>query len=241
MTRLFRYPVPRSKDTLTELRYEIYLERYHNISHEITAMRTKTAIIMGIIGVVFTIILSLYANSPNYLAFDPDIIWIFGALFLVLFFNYFLLYFYVHIVDLADYLNKTTLRNLDSGDTKRPDYYSMKTLRSQILSDLNKTFDEYFMKYKFYKGISGVMDIMFILLFGIGGIALINIFLGSPITNWIYVLFMISSLLLLAGCGTITIILLLGKWCMDNIFNLRAIGLYIFFLVLNVLLLRIYG
>jgi len=195
---------------------------------------------MGIIGVVFTIILSLYANSPNYLAFDPDIIWIFGALFLVLFLNYFLLYFYVHIVDLADYLNKTTLRNLDSGDTKRPDYYSMKTLRSQILSDLNKKFDEYFMKYKFYKGISGVMDIMFILLFGIGGIALINIILGSPIANWIYLLFLLF-LFLFAGCATITIILLLGKWCMDNIFNLRAIGLYIFFLVFNVLLLRIYG
>ncbi len=48
------------------------------------------------------------------------------------FLNYFLLYFYVHIVDLADYLNKTTLSNLDSGDTKRPDYYSTKILRSQI-------------------------------------------------------------------------------------------------------------
>ncbi len=77
--------VPRSEDTLIELQYEVYLERYHSICHEITAMRTKTAIIMGIIGVVFTIILSFYAKFSNDLAFDPDIIWIFGALFLVLF------------------------------------------------------------------------------------------------------------------------------------------------------------
>jgi len=87
MTRLFRYPVSRSGDALTELQYEIYLERYHSICHEITAMRTKTAIIMGIIGVALTIILSLYANSSNDLAFDPHIILISGAIFLVLFFG----------------------------------------------------------------------------------------------------------------------------------------------------------
>ena len=141
---------------------------------------------------------------------------------------------------MADYLNKTTLRNLDLGDTKRPDYYSTKTLRSQILSDLNKKSDEYFMKYKFYKGISGVMDFMFILLFGIGGIALINIILGSPIANWIYLLFLLF-LFLLAGCATITMLLLLFgrdqksvKWIMDE-YRFYVIGFYLF--IINSLLL----
>jgi len=240
MTRLFRYPVSRSGDALTELEYEIYLERYHNICHEITAIRTKTAISLGMVGVVFTILVALYANRPDDEVLYALIIGLLGCVCLPILVNYFIIYIHIHLMDMTEYPDKQTLKDFNSDDTNGFYHYSKQTYLKEINIRLKDISDNLSRKYSFYKGTSGVVDILFLAFFGMGGIILINIFLGSPIANWIYLLFLLF-LFLFAGCATITIILLLGKWCMDNIFNLRAIGLYIFFLVFNVLLLRIYG
>lgn len=202
--------MPRSEDTLTELRYETYLERYHNICHEITAMRTKTAILMGIVGVVFTIILSINDIFSKIHPDNYEFVWIFGGIFLLIFVNYFEIYIMVHLIDLTDYLNDNTQTNLKSDDTKTPDRYSTKILQRQILSDLIKISDNLIVEYKFYRGMSSVVDTIFFVLFGIGGIALINTFLGSPINDFVYSLFVLLFLLLLAGCLTSSLVLLGG-------------------------------
>jgi len=221
MTRLFRYPVSRSGDALTELQYEIYLERYHNICHEITAMRTKTAIIMGIIGVAFTLLAALYVNRPADEELYALIIGLLGCVCLSILVSYFLIYIHIHLMDMTEYPDKQTLKDFNFDDINGFYHYSKQTYLKEINIRLKEISDNLSRKYSFYKGTSGVVDILFFAFFGMGGIILICRFIDLPIADFSFILLLLASLLF-SGCFTVIVILLFGlnqkvlKWFMDE-------------------------
>jgi len=202
--------MPRPEDALTELQYETYLEKYHNISHEITAMRTKTAILLGIIGIIFTIIVTICLFIIDKCGDYDTIIGLFGCMCVVIFFNYFVIYIMTHTINLAEYPDDTILGDLDSDVTNGSNHCSRKSSLEKIIASLKYNTINLIKEYKFFKGTSDAVDIMCFVIFAMGGVALISHFLGYPIHN--YVCFLILFSLLLAGCLTIPLVLSVGRF-----------------------------
>jgi hypothetical protein len=239
--------VPRSKDTLTELEYEIYLERYHNICHEISAIRTKTAILMGIVGVVFTLLVALYANRPADEELYALIIGLLGCVCLPILVNYFIIYIHIHSMDMTEYPDKQTLKDFNSDDINGFYHYSKQTYLKEINIRLKDISDNLSLRYKFYNKISSAVDILFFVFFGMGGIILICRFIDLPIADFSFILLLVA-LLLFSGCFTTIVILGLGyfeafrKWVVFGSKYHVIIGCILFTLFVWFLTLwRIYG
>jgi len=209
MTRLFRHPVSRSEDALTELEYEIYLERYHNICHEITAIRTKIGILLGIVSVIFTLLVALYVNRPDEEELYALIIGLLGCVCLPILVNYFIIYIHIHSMDMTEYPDKQTLKDFNFDDTNRFHHHSRTVLLKEINNRLKDLSNDLSLKYKFCNKISSAVDILFFVFFGMGGIILICRFIDLPIADFSFILLLLA-LLLFSGCFTTIVILGLG-------------------------------
>jgi len=124
-------------------------------------------------------------------------------------------------MDMTEYPDKQTLKDFNFDDINGFYHYSKQTYLKEINIRLKEISDNLSRKYSFYKGTSGVVDILFFAFFGMGGIILICRFIDLPIADFSFILLLLASLLF-SGCFTVIVILLFGlnqkvlKWFMDE-------------------------
>ena len=170
----------------------------------------KIGVLLGIISVIITVFMAIYLYYVESVDFHSSFIRLYGVLCLLIFTIYLIMYALVHLISMTDYLKESTLKDLDSDDTKGLDYHSRKIYLNQIISDLKERYNNLIMEYKFYRNISYVLDSLLLVVLVIGGVALIYFSQGYSMSGFTYNIFTWIALFIVVGCVAIALISLIG-------------------------------
>ncbi|MDV0442744.1 hypothetical protein [Methanorbis rubei] len=210
-----------SEEKHAELSYTVYLEKYHSIYNEINTLRTKTAIILGFLGVIFTLLFtSYYENSSKIIDsesltasgdnFMLTFLYILILIYVLVGLAYFLIFCHLHLISpIFDPTPQNKQINDDkldhNGDIDVFDFQNLSEYLKNMIPDILNT-------RKFYSVVTGCLDVVFLLCFAmtIVGASKIIGFKPSGFNDGDIVCFAIVSALILSMCIFFTFLLLFG-------------------------------